>query len=229
MVAGWACGDGTGRRSWAAGKGGGGGTRRRGGAGTGSGEGAAGARSRGPRRLHPGMGAVSTVPAPLPQISQITSSLAAEHAHSMGGKPPGVHAVCGISAGSEMYSRRPQSHTAVRVNRRNAIRWCFAAFFVCALAGVASIAAQSGDVRTLQYQDLLPADAVALPPPLVDHSAIPFDSFPRNVRAPTAPSASSAGASTGASSPAPKRWPPTSTTTTSAGTPRSAWRPRRFR
>ena len=61
-------------------------------------------------------------------------------------------------------------------------------FFACTLAGAVSIAEQSGDVRTLQWHDLLPADQVALPPPIVDHSAIPFDSYPRNVHAPTVPS-----------------------------------------
>lgn len=72
----------------------------------------------------------------------------------------------------------------MELKKRDSIRRCFAGLLVCAFAGVASVAEQSGDVRTLQWHDLLPAGEVVLPP-VVDHSSAPIDPFPRSVQAPT--------------------------------------------
>ena len=73
---------------------------------------------------------------------------------------------------------------AMQVNKRNAIRRYLTVFLVCTLAGATSVAEQSGDVRTLQWHDLLPEDEVALPP-RVDHSSVPLDGFSRTMQAPT--------------------------------------------
>ena len=107
----------------------------------------------------------------------------ADVAFSYGASPP-VLALEEVvaSPGERVFIKGPSGSTTVAIWRYLAV------LFVCALAGAAGIAAQSGDVRTLQWQDLLPADQVALPPPIVDHSAVPFDSYPPNINAPTVPS-----------------------------------------
>ena len=72
----------------------------------------------------------------------------------------------------------------MELNKRNSIRQCVAGILVCTCAGVAGVAEQSGDVRTLQWHDLLPAGEVVLPP-VVDHSFAPGGGFPQSVQAPT--------------------------------------------
>ena len=73
----------------------------------------------------------------------------------------------------------------MEVNKRNAIRRCLAVLLLCALAGATSVAQQSDTVRTLQWDDLLPAGHVVAPQ-IVDHSSTPapFDDFPA-MQAPT--------------------------------------------
>ena len=57
----------------------------------------------------------------------------------------------------------------------------------CALAGATGVAGQSGDVRTLQWDDLLPAGEIPLPPPqVIDHSSVPLG-LPQSAAAPTVP------------------------------------------
>ena len=73
---------------------------------------------------------------------------------------------------------------AMQVNKRNAIRRYSTALLVCALAGATGVAEQSGDVRTLQWHDLLPENEI-VPPPIVDHSSVPLDGFSRPTQAPT--------------------------------------------
>ena len=72
----------------------------------------------------------------------------------------------------------------MKVNQRNAIWRYSTVLLVCALAGATSVAEQSGDVRTLQWHDLLPENEV-VPPPIVDHSSVPLDNFPHIMQAPT--------------------------------------------
>lgn len=63
------------------------------------------------------------------------------------------------------------------MKKRNALRRCLAVLLVCALAGTASLAQQSDDVRTLEWDDLMPPGHVVAPP-IIDHSAaLPFDGF----------------------------------------------------
>lgn len=74
----------------------------------------------------------------------------------------------------------------MELNKRNSIRPCLTGLLVCMFAGLASVAEQSGNVRTLQWHDLLPAGEVVLPP-VVDHSFAPGSGFPQSVQAPTVP------------------------------------------
>lgn len=76
----------------------------------------------------------------------------------------------------------------MEVSKRNAIRRGLTVFLVCTLAGATSVAQQSDEVRTLEWDDLLPEGHV-MAPQIVDHSAAPaFDDFPAARHAPTVPS-----------------------------------------